>query len=149
MRGNSLLDAEPVSFSMRTLLHGVSKYWLKRKINKFPYYSAQTKTLLLCHREQDTVHPAAKYASFPTGVNCTWSVPLRLLLASQLCGSYRLCNLADKIHYDTVLHVTESGNTAKFLCCCPEACNNSNCFMHVRSTFFKFLRHKNESHIRL
>ena len=62
---------------------------------------------------------------------------------------YRLCNLADKIHYDTVLHVTGSGNTAKFLCCCPEACNNSNCFMHVRSTFFRFLRHKNESYIRL
>jgi hypothetical protein len=54
-------------------VHGPSLtllYRLKRKIKKFPYYSAQTKTLLPCHREQDTAHLAAKYASFPRGINC-------------------------------------------------------------------------------
>jgi hypothetical protein len=68
-------------FNLAPLLHFILRFctWAYFKIpvlaeeknKKFPHYSAQTKTLPLCHREQDTAHPAAKYESFPRGVKCT------------------------------------------------------------------------------
>lgn len=87
----------PTIFNLGALLHFMLRFcaWASFNISvladekniKFPYYSAQTKTLLSGHRGQDTAHPAVKYAAFPRGVYCTWSVHLRLVLASQLCGS--------------------------------------------------------------
>jgi hypothetical protein len=54
MRGISWLDAEPVSFSRRTLLHGVSKYWSPALLIQYKKLLKRHITLTYCHMLQPT-----------------------------------------------------------------------------------------------